>query len=296
MFTHKIPQISVLSGKGGTGKTTLTASFSALGPEKVIADCDVDAANLHIVLKAQDKETIDFPGAKVAVRDPEKCQKLGECERVCRFDAITVDSISHTKCEGCGMCVLACPNQALRLEPYVCGQYYVAETSYGPLVHAHLFAGAENSGRLVTQVRKKAEDIALADGAELILIDGPPGIGCTANAAMADVDLVLVVTEPTLSAVHDAHRLLELVGHFGIPAAVFINKWDINPAVTAQIEQMANYFRATIVGRMAYEEIVPHSIAEATPLVKYAPDSPAAKAICEAWARVLDLCGTAQRA
>ena len=279
-------QITVLSGKGGTGKTTFTASLAALAEEKVMADADVDAANLHILLGAQDIEDIDFPGAKVAVRDESKCRKCGECERVCRFDAITPQAVSETKCEGCGLCVLACPNKALRLEPYVCGKYFVAETPYGPLVHAHLYPGAENSGRLVTAVRQKAEEIALESGARLIIIDGPPGIGCTANAAMAEVDLVVLVTEPTLSAMHDMERIAELTRHFGIPTAVFINKYDINPANTAGIENFCRTWGLPVVGRMAYDEVVPRSVAEATPLVRYAPESRAAEAIVAAWEQV----------
>ncbi len=282
-------QITVLSGKGGTGKTTFTASLAALADAKVMADADVDAANLHILLGARDVETTDFPGAKVAVRDQAKCQKCGECERVCRFDAITVEAVSETKCEGCGLCVLACPNDALRLEPYVCGQYYVAETDFGPLVHAHLYPGAENSGRLVTAVRQKAEEIALAQGARLIIIDGPPGIGCTANAAMAEVDLVVLVTEPTLSAMHDMQRLVELTAHFRIPAAVFINKYDINPQNTAAIENFCRTRALPVIGRMAYDEVVPRSVAEATPLVVYAPDSSAAQAVRTAWQNILSL-------
>ncbi|MCD6351369.1 MAG: 4Fe-4S binding protein [Armatimonadetes bacterium] len=291
MSSKELKQLVVVSGKGGTGKTTVTASLAALAEDKVMADCDVDAANLHLLLKAKTTETIQFPGAKVAVRDEAKCQQAGECERVCRFDAITVEAVSPTKCEGCGLCVLACPHGALRLEPYVCGEFYVADTPYGPLAHGRLFPGAENSGRLVTMVRQKAENLALERGTGLVIIDGPPGIGCTANAAITETNLVLVVTEPTLSAIHDAERLLGLVQHFGLPAALLVNKHDINPANTQQIQALAQQYGLPIVGLLPYDEVVPKSVAQATPLVEFAPDSVPAQILRQTWTQLQAMLG-----
>jgi len=278
-------QITIVSGKGGTGKTTLAASFGVLARDKVLVDADVDAANLHLLLHPELQETYEFPGAKAAVRDEERCRQAGECERLCRFDAITRERVNVFACEGCGLCVLACPNQALRLEPYVCGEYYVGVTPYGPLVHAHLRPGAENSGRLVTVVRQKAEDIALAEGLGLILIDGPPGIGCSATAAIADVDLLLMVTEPTLAAMHDLERIVRLAKHFGIPACVFINKWDLSAENTAQLEVACSQWGLPIVGRLAYAEAVAEAVAQGRPLVEYDPGG-LGKPVEEAWERL----------
>lgn len=278
-------QITIVSGKGGTGKTTLAASFGVLARDKVLVDADVDAANLHLLLRPETEETYEFPGAKVAVRDEERCRKAGECERLCRFGAITHEKVNVFACEGCGLCVLACPNEALRLEPYVCGEYYAGMTPYGPLVHAHLRPGAENSGRLVTVVRQKGEDIALAQGLGLILIDGPPGIGCSATAAIADVDLLLMVTEPTLAAMHDLERIVRLADHFGLPACVFINKWDLSAENTAELEAACSRWGLPIVGRLPYAEAVAEAVAQARPLVEYDPGG-LGKPVEEAWGRL----------
>ena len=278
-------QLLVISGKGGTGKTTVLASLAALAKGAVLADCDVDAANLYLLLHPRSEGTEDFWGAKIAVRDPDQCTRCGECERRCRFDAITVDAVREANCEGCGLCVLVCPQQALRLEPIVNGVLYSGTTAYGPMVHARLKPAAENSGRLVSRVRQVAEDIALRDGHDLVLLDGPPGIGCTVTASLVDVDLAVVVTEPTLSGMHDMERVVTLAGHFGIPVAVIINKHDINTENTAAIEGFCADRLIPVAARLPFDDVVMAANANQKPLVEY-DDGPVSQALREAWPRL----------
>lgn len=280
-------QLTVVSGKGGTGKTTVLASFAALARDAVLADCDVDAANLHLLLNPDRGAEGDFRGARIAVRDPGKCRQEGECERRCRFGAITPERIDGHACEGCGLCTLTCPNGALTLEPIVNGHFYESRTRYGPLAHARLLPAGESSGRLVTRVRQLAEDIALRTGRDLILIDGPPGIGCTAVAALAEVDLALVVTEPTLSGIHDMERVIALAQHFGLPIAALTNKVDLNAENAAHIRAFCDQGSIALVGELPFDEVVPRSIAAATPLVEY-DDGPVAEGIVSAWAAVTE--------
>jgi len=276
-------QMTVVSGKGGTGKTSVLASFAALADGKVIADTDVDAANLHIMLHPTVLTTEEFWGAKIAVRDPEKCKQCGECERACRFDAITVDDINEYACEGCGLCTLVCPEKALVLEPALTGDLYVSETKYGPMAHARLVPGAESSGRLVTMVRQAAETIAIRDGLDTVIIDGPPGIGCTVTAAIADIDLALVVTEPTPSGIHDMARVLKTADYFGVSCAVIVNKADINEALSDETERVAAEHGARAIGRLPYDSVVTEAVSAMTPVVEFAPDSGVSKAITRCW-------------
>ncbi|MCL6628768.1 MAG: ATP-binding protein [Armatimonadetes bacterium] len=281
-------QITVVSGKGGTGKTTVVGSFATLLSNKVIADCDVDAANLHLLLKPEVKEQKDFFGAKIAVRDEEKCIHCGAAELRCRFDAITDEKIDPLACEGCGLCVLVCPTNALRLESIKCGELYISDTSYGPMVHAKLNPGGESSGRLVTIVRQQAENIALSEGREFIIIDGPPGIGCTATASLTDIDLALVVTEPTLSGIHDMQRVLQLIKHFGYKSAVIINKFDLNLENSENIRNLCKQYSVPIVGEIPFDDIVTNAIAAAVPLVEFST-GPASSAVIKTWENVMSL-------
>ncbi len=287
-MAQQYTQIAVLSGKGGTGKTTVLASFAALAEDKVLVDCDVDAANLYLLLHPRAERKEDFWGAKIAVRDADKCRRCGECERRCRFRAITVDDIREANCEGCGLCVLACPNQALTLESIINGVFEVSGTDYGPMVHAKLKPAAENSGRLVSRVRQVAEDVALQQGKRLILIDGPPGIGCTVTATLVDVDVSVMVTEPSLSGMHDMERVVELAGHFDVPVAVVINKADINPENTGIIEAFCAERGIPVLAKLPFDDIVVQSNAQQVPLVEYT-DRPVAAAVREAWSRLMDL-------
>ena len=281
-------QLTVISGKGGTGKTTVLGSFAALAQNKVVADADVDAANLHILMHPEVQTEEEFFGAKIAVRDPQKCKQVGECEARCRFDAITTTDIDALACEGCGLCVLACPNNALSLKAVSCGKAYTSKTRYGPMAHAKLYPGAESSGRLVTMVRQRAEDLALKGGHDLIIIDGPPGIGCTATAALADVDLAVIVTEPTPAGVHDMERVAQVTAHFGIPTAIIINKADLNLEHTEAIRAYADANNIRQIGELPFDPVVTRSIAAQKPLVEY-DDGAVSEGIRRAWAEVHSL-------
>ncbi len=285
MSTGRPKQMTVVSGKGGTGKTTVLGSFAVLAENKVLADCDVDAANLYLLLHPKVEEQKDFYGAKVAFRDEEKCIHCGMCELRCRFDAISSEYVNQHACEGCGLCTFVCPAHALILETVKSGEYYLSETEYGPMAHAKLVPGGESSGRLVTVVRQEAENIALRDGRALILIDGPPGIGCTATASLTDVDLALIVTEPTLSGMHDMERVIALAEHFRHRAAVIINKADLNPENSAGIRAFAEDHGIPVIGEIPFDETVTHAIAAGKPLVEFS-DGPAASAVRQAWERV----------
>ncbi|MGC8862499.1 MAG: ATP-binding protein, partial [Armatimonadota bacterium] len=241
-------ELAVVSGKGGTGKTSLVASFAALAESKVLADCDVDAADLHLVLAPRVIERADFTGGKSARVILENCIGCGKCAEVCRFDAVTFDGppndvvaktylIDPLSCEGCGVCAHFCPAQAIEFSPHVSGEYYISETRHGLLVHARLGIAQENSGKLVTLVRREARRVAEERGLDLLIIDGAPGIGCPVIASLAGVDLALIVTEPTVSGMHDLDRVADLAAHFGIPACVCVNKCDINLQMTRRIEK-----------------------------------------------------------
>ena len=281
-------QVAIISGKGGTGKTTVTASFAALADTKVLADCDVDAANLYLLLHPEGETSEEFHGARVAVRDARLCARCGECERLCRFGAITVDAVSETNCEGCGLCVLACPQGALSLQPVVNGVVFRGQTRYGPMVYARLKPAAENTGCLVTRVRQEAEDIALRAGISLALLDGPPGIGCTVIASLTDTDLAVVVTEPSLSGMHDMERVVDLADRLRVPVATVINKADINRANSATIARYCASRGIPILAELPFDEVVVAANAAQIPLVEY-DKGPVSQGIRQAWQRVAAL-------
>jgi MinD superfamily P-loop ATPase len=279
-------QMTILSGKGGTGKTTVTASFAALSENAVFADCDVDASNLHLLLKPEVRETIEFKGLKLAVIDPDRCTRCGLCEEKCRFNAIHDFEVDPIRCEGCGVCVEVCPVEAIDFVERICGYAYISETRYGPMSHAMLKPGMENSGKLVTLVRQNAKRIAEDGGRELVLVDGPPGIGCPVIASLADIDKGLVVVEPTLSGIHDLERALGLLEHFKIEPLVCVNKRDLNEENTETIREFCSKINVDVVGLVPFDPVVTRAMVAGQPVVEHSPDSPASMAIREMWDNV----------
>ncbi|MBN1873398.1 MAG: ATP-binding protein [Anaerolineae bacterium] len=255
-------QVVILSGKGGTGKTTVTAALAHLASQElsiVLADADVDAANLELVLAPDKQEEHAFSGGKVAVIDPDLCIACGRCAEVCRFEAILVADtyqVDTLSCEGCAACFYQCPVEAIQMQAMQDGRWFRSDTRFGPLYHAHLFAGRENSGKLVTLVKQQARLRALDTGADLLLVDGPPGIGCPVISASAGADMALLVVEPTVSGVHDLERVLATTEHFGVPAGVIINKADLNPARSAEIVAFCEARGVDVMGQLPYDDAV----------------------------------------
>jgi len=256
-------ELVIISGKGGTGKTSVSAAFASLAKSAVIADCDVDAADLHLVLSPEVTESAIFVSGKLASIDTGKCVSCGKCFELCRFDAVKnnkgVFSIEETSCEGCGVCAHFCPANAVIFEDRKCGEWYISKSRFGTVSHARLFAGAENSGRLVSLVRKNAKDKAVEEKKDLIITDGPPGTGCPVIASITGADAVLIVTEPTLSGKHDLERIASLIKHFRLPFSVCVNRFDVNEEITLRIEKKTLELGGTVAGRIPYNKIFTQS-------------------------------------
>ncbi|MFW5898498.1 MAG: ATP-binding protein [Candidatus Saliniplasma sp.] len=290
MSGNDISEIAVISGKGGTGKTTITASFASLAQNLLLADCDVDASNLHLILDPTVEKTEEFSGSQVAVKEP-GCIECGKCEEVCRFDAVTDDyEIDELKCEGCGTCVYACPVDVLKLKEIVTGEVYESRTRYGPMVHAKLGIGEEASGKLVTKVKDSSRRKAKEMGKELILIDGSPGIGCPVIASISGADLVVLVTEPTLSGIHDLERVYQMAEHFDIHTCVVVNKYDLNPDITGRIREFCEVNSITLAAELPYDKMVTEAMIQGKSIVEFddAEGSEIHDSIVSLWDRVLD--------
>ncbi|HOW55281.1 MAG TPA: P-loop NTPase [Syntrophorhabdaceae bacterium] len=274
-------EIVVVSGKGGTGKTSVVASLACLIENKAMVDCDVDAANLSLVLSPRIIDEKDFTAGKKARIIPEKCTQCGICRDMCRFGAISENFvIAPISCEGCGACFFFCPASAVEFETSLAGRCYICDTPAGdPFVYAELFPGEENSGKLVTMVRTEAKERAQHAGLSRILIDGPPGIGCPVISSITGTSLALIVTEPTVSGIHDLERIVQLARHFDIPAAVIINKSDINQSCTDSIEQYCAQKDIPLLGRLPYEQAISEAQRQGKAIVEYAPDLPVSKAL-----------------
>jgi len=273
-------QIVIISGKGGTGKTVLTASLASLAKDKVMVDCDVDAADLHLLLHPAVRERFEFRSGQTARIDKARCCECGECIDMCRFDAIGKDFvIDPVSCEGCALCSRICRYGAIAMEENISGEWFISDTRYGPFVHARLGIAEDNSGKLVSMVRQAAKEIAEKEKKSYILIDGPPGIGCPVIAAITDTDLAVVVTEPTLSGIHDMLRIIDTTGHFQIPVKVVINKYDLNSENTQKINDMCESKGIEIMGRIPFSAKVPRSLVKAVPYVEYAHDEVAEEMI-----------------
>jgi len=266
-------QIVIISGKGGTGKTFLTSSIAAIAKNKVVSDCDVDAADLHLMLSPVIKEKHIFKSGKVAMVDKEACTGCNQCIDVCRFDAITainnVVDIDPISCDGCGICERICPVNAIRMEEKVSGEWYISNTKYGTMVHAKLNIAEENSGKLISVIRKKASEIAESEERDFIIIDGSPGIGCPVISSISGTDCAIVVTEPTISGLHDAKRVIQTARHFGISTCIVINKYDINIDMSRQIESYAESEDIPLIGKIPFDREIVEAITKGIPVVEY---------------------------
>lgn len=291
MKKEHIRELVVLSGKGGTGKTSVTASFAVLAGKSVVVDCDVDAADLHLLLSPDvQKHQAFFSGHEAIIRQND-CVGCGECYSICQFDAIMRDSkqfyVDPVACEGCGVCVKFCPTHAIDFPERQCGEWMISNTRCGLMVHAQLGIAAENSGKLVSTVREQAWALAVDQRIPLIISDGPPGIGCPVIASLSGVSLVLVVTEPTVSGLHDLQRVLALARHFSVPAAVCVNKWDINPQQTERIEAAARSAGAEVTARIRYDRSVTQAQLQKKAVVEV--DSAAGDDVKQVWKQVFQL-------
>jgi MinD superfamily P-loop ATPase len=300
-------QLVILSGKGGTGKTSVTAAFAhlacwAASPVRaVLADADVDAANLELVLAPQVLERQDFWGGKVAEIDPELCGACGICEQVCRFDAVYSNPqpfsrepgadgaywVDPIACDGCAACVYQCPENAISMRKQIAGEWFRSESLYGPLFHAALIPAQENSGKLVTMVKQNARLLAMDEEYELVLVDGPPGIGCPVISAASGADLALIVAEPTAAGVHDMRRVLQTTDHFEVQALVCINKADIYPRGAAEIEAFCREAGIPMVGQIPFDLTVTEAMVQGQTITAFAPEAPASQAIREIWYKVI---------
>jgi len=255
-------QLVVLSGKGGTGKTSITAALAHLASRErgiVMADADVDAANLGIVTDPRVRSRQIFKGAQMAVVDAEACTACGECLDACRFGAVTMDEVafvSEAACEGCEACFHRCPDRAIAMKPVDVGEWFVSDTRFGPLCHARLFPGRENSGKLVTEIRRAASELAVEENRDWVLVDGPPGIGCPVIAASTGCDMALLVAEPSVSGAHDLERVLDTVQHFGMPALACVNKADLSPKWTERIVGWLTDRGVTVAARLPFDRSV----------------------------------------
>ena len=281
-------ELVILSGKGGTGKTSLTASLAVLASGCLLCDADVDAADLHLLMQPDIKQRTDFQGGGVAIIDSQRCTGCGTCIDMCRWSAIgpefVVDEIA---CEGCGVCVDFCPEQAIDFPTKTCGQWFVSDTRCGPMVHARLGIAEENSGKLVTLVRQQAKRLAEEKGIDLIITDGPPGVGCPVIASVGGATSTLIVTEPTVSGIHDMSRAIALCRHFKVPVMVCINKFDLNLDNNAKIEQMARDAGLPVVGRIPFDPNFTRGMVQGKTLIEFDGHGPTGESIRQLWAAIL---------
>jgi MinD superfamily P-loop ATPase len=283
-------EIVVVSGKGGTGKTSLTAAFADAGAVSLLADCDVDAADLTCAVVAKIQTSHDFYGGREAIIDWEKCTACLQCVNACRFDALeqigAVVSVRPFRCEGCGVCAVVCPENAVGFEKARNGEWYHSKTDYGDMIHARLTPGSENSGKLVTRVREEAKKNA--DESSLLLIDGPPGIGCAVIAAMTGTNAAVIVTEPTLSGIHDMKRICALARRLKVPPLLVINKYDLNPDVSSRIEKFSRENDIVCMGQIPYAQEITAAQRRNTSVVRSEPAAEISRHIQTLWKDILN--------
>lgn len=280
-------ELVFVSGKGGTGKTSLTAAFASLAEEAVLCDADVDAADLHLLMDPRIERRTDFQGGCLAEIDPKRCNQCGLCRELCRFDAIDEDFVvDGIRCEGCGVCVDLCPLRAIDFPIQTNGQWFQSATRFGPMIHARLGIAEENSGKLVTLVRREARSLAEELGRELIITDGPPGIGCPVIASVGNATAVIAVTEPSVSGRHDLLRVLDLATHFKVPAYVCINKYDLNSAQTEEIEMAARAHGAEMLGRIPFDPAITHAMIQGRTLFEHNPRGAIHRQVETIWEKI----------
>ena len=277
-------ELIIISGKGGTGKTSLMAAFASLAENKVLCDADVDAADLHLIMDPEVRKRHDFQSGNTAVIDQDKCTECGVCLDLCRWNAISNDfEVNPIECEGCGVCVHFCPEKAIDFPENTCGEWYISDTRFGPMVHARLGIAEENSGKLVSLVRQEARKLAEEKNLELILSDGPPGVGCPVIASIGGATAVLIVTEPTVSGKHDMERVVQLADHFKVPAMICVNKFDLNIELTRDIENFAKEKGLSCLGRIPFDPIFIKAMVQAQTIFEYNTESKVGQAIKEIW-------------
>jgi MinD superfamily P-loop ATPase len=282
-----VKELVVISGKGGTGKTSLMAAFASLAENSVLCDADVDAADLHLLMDPDIKERHDFKGGGTAIIDKDRCIECGLCRDLCRWNAISeafiVDPI---ECEGCGVCVDFCPETAIDFPVKTCGEWFISNTRFGPMVHARLGIAEENSGKLVTLVRQEAKKLAEKNKLDLLITDGPPGVGCPVIASVGGASAVLIVAEPTVSGLHDMERVAQLAAHFKVPVLVCVNKFDLNFDQTESIEKLAKENSITTVGRVPFDPVFTESMVQGQTVLEYVGNSKIRSSISEIWRNI----------
>ncbi len=282
-------ELVVISGKGGTGKTSITAAFAHLAENNVLCDADVDAADLHLLLRPEIEKTTDFMGGQEAVIDNDACTQCGTCRKLCRFSAISEDFVVNPlNCEGCGVCVDFCPEQAIAFPQKKCGEWFCSVTDEGPMVHARLGIAEENSGKLVSLVRQQARVVAEERDCELIITDGPPGIGCPVIAAIGGATAVVLVVEPTLSGLHDMERVLALAAHFKVPGMILVNKYDLNLELTEQIEQHAREHNLQLLGRIPFDPMFVSAMVAGKNVLEYDPEAKVSQLLVAVWQTIME--------
>ena len=285
-------EILIISGKGGTGKTSITGALSHLADDHVICDLDVDAPDLHLLLQPEIERSTEFWSGHTARIDQDRCIQCGECEQLCRFDAIHATNgrlqVNPLKCEGCKVCVALCPEKAIGFEPNHCGDWFVSSTRFGPMLHAQLFPAQENSGRLVALLRKEARDLAAAGNIDLILADGPPGIGCPVISALSGTHTAVIVTEPTPSGIHDLERIEGLCRHFSIPVAVIINKWNLAPSMSDTIDDHCRQTNIPVIARLPHDPAFTKAMVLGQTVTEFQSEA-LTSILKDAWEQILDL-------
>ena len=285
-------ELIIISGKGGTGKTSLVSAFASISEDTVLCDADVDAADLHLIMAPDVKEHYDFQSGHTAIINSEKCTECGICKDLCLFDAISEDFVvDPTACEGCGVCYHFCPENAVEFTLNTCGKWFISGTRFGPMVHAALGIAEENSGKLVTLVRQEARKLAEKTKSSLILTDGPPGIGCPVIASIGGASAVLIVTEPTVSGIHDMKRVIELAAHFKVPAMVSVNKYDLNPDMTKKIETYALENKIALVGNIPFDPVFIKAMVQGQTIFEYDADAEVGRAVKDVWEGLADKIG-----